>query len=254
MFIVLIDNFAVLSLFLGMLLLLKIGRGVGARRIKDEGEAPAGIGLLDGAVFGLLGFLLALTYSGADSRFQARRERIVNEGNTIASAYQLIDLVPTAAQPKLRETFRDYVDSRIAAFDKLPDVDAAQRELDHSQALEKDIWNQTIIAVRNEPSATATLLLSAINRMGDVANERTWAAQSHASLLTFGLLFAIALTSSFLAGVNIGRRTTSWLHLVAFAAVIAVTIYVIVDLEFPRAGLINIFDFDQVLTDVRKSM
>jgi hypothetical protein len=245
---------AVVSLFLGMLALLAVGRRMGARHAKSEEEAPAGVGLLDGAVFGLMGFLVALTYSGAESRFQARRELIVEEANAISSAYELVDLMPEGAQPQVRETFRRYVDSRIAAFQWLPDIDAAQKELDRSQALQKEIWNQSIVAVRDQPSPTSAMLLTAMNRMSDIATTRTWAAQTHVMLLTLGLLFVMALTSSLLAGMSIGRKMTSWLHLIAFAAVICATIYVIIDLEYPRAGIIHIYDFDQALIDVRNAM
>ena len=45
-----------------------------------------------------------------------------------------------------------------------------------------------------------------------------------------------------------------YLHSVAFADVLSVTAYVIIDLEYPRLGFIQISDSDQVLVDLRKSM
>ncbi len=65
----------------------------------------------------------------------------------------------------------------------------------------------------------------------------------------------LALISALLVGygssVNRGR---TWLHTVAFAAILALTIYVIVDLEFPRLGLIRVDAADQALVDLRASM
>jgi hypothetical protein len=58
------------------------------------------------------------------------------------------------------------------------------------------------------------------------------------------------LGSSLLAG----DKTRSWLHLFGFAAILTVTVYVILDIEYPRLGLIRIDAFDQVLRDVRQSM
>jgi hypothetical protein len=49
-----------------------------------------------------------------------------------------------------------------------------------------------------------------------------------------------------------GRRST--VHNLVFAAVISVTIYLIIDLEYPRFGLIRVDDVDQVLRDLRLSM
>jgi hypothetical protein len=44
------------------------------------------------------------------------------------------------------------------------------------------------------------------------------------------------------------------LHTVAFAFITVISVYVVLDLEYPRSGLIRIDTFDQVLVDVRESM
>ena len=49
-------------------------------------------------------------------------------------------------------------------------------------------------------------------------------------------------------------KERSWIHVVIFAALLAMTIYTIIDLEYPRTGLIQVGDFDQALIDVSNSM
>jgi len=39
--------------------------------------------------------------------------------------------------------------------------------------------------------------------------------------------------------------------MVCFAFIIAITVYVILDIEYPRLGLIRVDAFDQALVDVR---
>ncbi|HEY5866855.1 MAG TPA: DUF4239 domain-containing protein, partial [Candidatus Tectomicrobia bacterium] len=103
-----------LSLSLGMLLCLAIGRWIGVRRMRQvTADARQGIGAIEGAVFGLMGLLIAFTFSGATSRFDTRRQLIVEEANAIGTAYLRLDLLPAAAQPALRELFRRYVDARL---------------------------------------------------------------------------------------------------------------------------------------------
>src|SRR5258705_6130976 len=69
-----------LGLFLGMLMLLEVGRRIGARRVaEDPTGAEAGVGTVDRAVFVLLWLLIAVTFSGAASRFDTRRPLIVAE-------------------------------------------------------------------------------------------------------------------------------------------------------------------------------
>src|SRR5512147_2359963 len=104
------------GLFVGMILLLEFGRRLGQRRQgKDEEGARAGLGAVEGAVFALLGLLIAFTFSGAASRFDARRDLIVTEANAIGTAWLRLDLLSPGAQSELRDLFRKYLDLRLAA-------------------------------------------------------------------------------------------------------------------------------------------
>src|SRR5262245_37022026 len=124
------------GLFLGMLLFLEIGRRIAVRRKEESGTAGEGIGAVDGAVFALLGLLIAFTFSGASSRFDTRRQLIVEETNDIGTAYLRLDLLPANAQPALRESFRRYLDARIEVYRKLPDIAAAKESLAKANQLQ----------------------------------------------------------------------------------------------------------------------
>ncbi len=247
-----------LVLFLGMLLLLDVGRRIGARRRAQDPEgAGAGIGAVDGAVFALLGLLIAFTFSGAAARFDARRALIVEEANNIGTAYLRLDLLPGEAQPALRDLFRRYVDSRLETYRKLPDFKAATAELDRSILLQGEIWTQAVAAGRLEgaPPAATMLLLPALNQMIDITTTRTMAAQMHPPMIIFAMLCGLALASALLAGFGMaGGKSRDWLHMLAFAAVLALAVYVIIDIEYPRLGLIRVDAFDQALVDIRASM
>jgi hypothetical protein len=75
----------VICLFAGILLLLEAGRRFGIRRKHDREEEGAGFGAVEGAVFGLLGLLIAFTFSA--DRFNARRTLIADEANAAEAAY-----------------------------------------------------------------------------------------------------------------------------------------------------------------------
>jgi hypothetical protein len=60
--------------------------------------------------------------------------------------------------------------------------------------------------------------------------------------------------SALLAGYAIVSKSRSWLHILCFAFVIAVTVFVILDLEYPRLGLVRVDAFDQALVDLRNGM
>ena len=114
------------SLLAGVLLFLELGRRIGLRRLKQEGDgAGAGVGVVEGAVFALLGLLVAFTFSGAAARFEHRRNLVVDEANAVGTAYLRIGLLPTAAQGEMRDRFRRYLDARLAVYRAMPDVEAA---------------------------------------------------------------------------------------------------------------------------------
>ena len=247
-----------LMLFLGMLVFLEAGRRIGNRRLANDAEgARTGTGAIEGAVFALLGLLIAFTFSGAASRFDTRRNLVVEEVNAIGTAYLRLDLLPADAQPALRDLFRRYVESRLEAYRKLPNVEAAKAELVRSTQLQEEIWTQAMTAGRMEgapPSATM-LLLPALNQMIDITTTRTMATQLHPPTIIFALLFGLALASALLAGYGMaGGTSRNWLHMIGFAAVMAVAVYVIIDIEYPRLGLIRVDAFDQVLADLLTGM
>ncbi len=151
------------------------------------------------------------------------------------------------------------MDSRLEAYRKLSesDLEAARAEFDLSTQLQREIWNQAVTAGRSEgvPPPATMLLLPALNEMIDITTTRTMALKMHPPRVIFMMLFGLALASALLAGYGMGGgKSRQWLHTFAFAAVVAVAVYVIIDLEYPRLGLIRVDAFDQVLVDVRASM
>jgi hypothetical protein len=71
----------------------------------------------------------------------------------------------------------------------------------------------------------------------------------------YQLLFLLGLGCALFAGhAMAGDKTWSWLHALGFAAFVALAAYVILELEYPRAGLIRLGAFDEVLVQVRDSM
>lgn len=245
------------ALFGAVLLVIESGRRIGARAMaRDPVGARAGA-VVNGAVFGLLGLLVAFTFSGAASRFDTRRQLVVEETNAIGTAYLRLDVLPATAQPALRARFREYLDSRLAAYRAMPDLTAFRAELARTARLQEEIWGRAVAACR-EPGVApscATLVLPALNAMIDIVTTRTIAAQTHQPAVIFGMLFALVLVSALLVGYGMGGAPSrNWVHMIAFGLAVAVVVYVILDLEFPRLGLIRLDQYDRALEELRETM
>lgn len=69
------------------------------------------------------------------------------------------------------------------------------------------------------------------------------------------MLVLLVLTSSLIAGHGMsGGKRVSWIHVVSFSVIMAGTVCLILDLEFPRIGLIRIDSSDRLLTDLRQTL
>ena len=242
-----------LGLILATIGLMQIGWRIG-KKFKDESAKPANVGAIQGAMFALLGLLIAFTFSNGISRFDDRRELIVEEANNIGTAFLRIDLLPQEAQPEMRHLFRSYLDSRLAAYRHIPDLTAAKTELDRGNQLQQQIWSHAVNHCQDQPTHCTMLLLPALNSMIDITTTRTMMSQFHPPMIVFILLIVFSLVASLLAGYEMAEGSRSWVHIIGFSLVMAMTVYVILDVEYPRIGFIRIDQTDQVLIDLRKSM
>jgi hypothetical protein len=248
----------VLALFAGILVCLEIGWRLRSKGLASETAiSDAGLNALDGAVFGLMGLLIAFTFSGAASRFEVRRTLIVQETNDIGTAYLRIDMLPAAAQPALRQDFRDYLDARLEFYARLADDrDAARAALDRSQALQQTIWSESVAATAQQNSAAVTsLVLASLNTMFDITTTRRVAMETHPPGAIYLALATIVFASSVLAGYGMAKSgKRNWSHMLIYTGTLALAIYLIVDMDYPRLGLIRIDNADHILVELRNNM
>ena len=241
-------------LFVAMLVLIDVGFRIGRKRKKSTPEtSDEGVGTVDAAVFGLLGLILAFTFSGASNRLDIRRAQIVQEANAIGTAYLRVDLLPASEQPAVRKLYKDYLESRIEVYEKMPDVAAAKVALAKGNTLQNEIWSRSVTACQADLSPrTCILVVPSLNEMIDITTTRTMATVQHAPAVILGLMVLLALLGALLAGFAMSSQTKrSNLHTVLFALAISMSVYVVLDLEYPRAGLINLKEMDQAIVQLR---
>src|SRR6185369_3706282 len=115
------------------------------------------------------------------------------------TAYLRLDLLPPNEQTALRKLFRDYLDARLSAYQKLPDMAAANQDFARADQLQKAIWSGAVAAYNATHSeAVERTVVPAINDMIDVTTSRTVALHTHLPALIFGLLITVALLSGLL--------------------------------------------------------
>ena len=246
----------VVVLFGGMLAMQTVGRRMGERDRQRDPEAKPSGGAAEAAVVTLLGLLLGFTFSGAGARFDARRNLVVQETNAIGTAWLRIDLLPDPRQQQVKDLFRKYVDARIETYRAVPNMNAVAAASAKAASLQRQIWSTSVAGAgetRNTPAFT--LLLPAVNSMIEITTTRTAAIQIHPPIAIYIMFWMIALVAAMFAGYGASdRKLSNWAHRFGFAAVVTVAVYIIVDFDYPRLGLIQVTSMDQMLVDLRRSM
>jgi hypothetical protein len=256
---------AITAAFFGSsLILLNYGRLLGLRYRQQQGaESMAGLPSVEGAVFALVGLLIAFTISGALHRFDERRQLVIQEANAVSTAFDRLDLFEGESAKTLQKKLKEYVRARIELyrmphdFSLLGGAEAwSQGQQNKIQVLRTGVWNATIAVCPQtnfHPACPQAVL--AIGNVFDIVRIRAGAAEKHPPHIVYVMLFGLGLGGSLLAGFGMAAaKARSWIHMVGFAATLAATLYVITDLEFPRLGLIRIDDFDHFLVDAYEQM
>lgn len=244
-----------LGLFIGTLVCLRVGWLVGRERLRDD-DAGAGLGAVDGAVFGLMGLLLAFTFTTAAARFDHRRDLVVEEVNAIGTAWLRLELLHPEARDDLKGLMRRYVDARIASYAHASDAAATNQAVQRSYDIQNELWTRLIAALQAETALPLVQsVVPAVNEMFDIAQTRILATRQHPPLAVYLMLGLLVLMSSLLAGFGMAKAASqSKLHVLAFAAIVSASIYLILDIEFPRLGLVRVDQFDRALVELRATM
>lgn len=250
-----------LPVFLGVALALLLSMEVGFRTGRwhqriGRGSIKEFIGIIDAPILALLGLLIGFTFFGAAERFDHRRDLIVEETNHIGTAYLRLDLLGPEDRVALRHLFREYLDSRIRTYAVLPDIQAALLEYENSQKLQSKIWEKSVAAAQKTGTSYASIqLLPALNAMIDITTTRLAATQFHPPQIVFVMLTVLALIAAMLAGYQMSAASgRSWFHVALFVITFTLAMYVILDLEYPRLGMIRVDSADALLKDLRQSM
>jgi hypothetical protein len=204
-----------------------------------------------GAILGLLAFMLAFTFSLAASRFDARRQVVLEEANAIGTTYLRARLLPEPQQTAVAGLLREYVDVRLRAVREGTVAEAIAR----SEELHEQLWSQATAAADKAPGSIMTgLFIQSLNEVIDLHAKRVMVGlRSRIPLSIWCALFALAMVGmaamGYQAGLSATRRSPAMLLLVlAFAGVMLL----IVDLDRAQEGFLKVGQ--AAMIDLQKSM
>jgi hypothetical protein len=220
------------------------------RRSRHEEEKEAPLGTMVGATLGLLAFILAFTFGLAATRFDTRRQVLLNEANAIGTTYLRAGMLPERTQ-QIRDLLRAYVGARLEAVQSGKVAEGVRR----SEEIQQQVWLEAeTIGQKSPNSIVVGLFVQSLNQLIDLHAERLQAGlRSRIPGAIWVGLFAVAALSLATMGYHAGLSgTRRSLAIVAVAVTFSVVIELIADLDRPQEGVLRISQ--QALLDVQRSM
>jgi hypothetical protein len=242
--------YAIPSALVSILLLALMGAGIALGHRLGKARAQASteawrehVHSLQSAILALLALLLAFTFSLALQRFDDRSQAVVDEANAIGTALLRADLLPAPLRDEARTVIGRYLDARVGeAALRLPDTESRRQANAAAAEAQVALWSVGVRAAQAGSASMATFLfVQSVNELIDSFGRRNAALERHVPELVTTLLFALLLlagaTLGYTAGVSSHRPSMLTYVLVC---VMAVLVFVVLDLDRPRRGVIQV--------------
>ena len=241
----LLDRSHVVLLYAGTVLLLLAGNELGyrmgrwRRQHMPEGEKTSSTAI-QGSTLGLLAFMLAFTFGMAVSRFDARKQLVLDEASAILRAHQRIQLLPQPQRGACSSLLQEYVTLRLqtAAVRSVAEIEPL---LKRSESIQQSLW-QEAAALTERPTPVLNLFLQSLSELTDLQLKRVragvWNRLPTAILATlYGIAFLALTAMGYGAGLADSRTAIpSVMLILTFSAIIVL----IVDLDRPRQQLFRV--------------
>jgi hypothetical protein len=208
------------------------------RRQRPQHEIEAPIGAVIGAMLGLLAFLLAFTFGMAASRYDARKELVLQEANAIGTTFLRAEMLPEPERSEIRDLLRGYAALREGGVTSLmtPEVMAK------SGALHDRLWAHAVaVAEKNVDPQLRALFVESLNDMIDLDETRVTAGRNRIPDSIWISLYVVSILTMGALGYEFGLKgERSWPVTILLALVFTVVLGLIADLDRPQAGFLQV--------------
>lgn len=230
--------------FVSMVVAMEMGYRLGLRTQASASDAfRTHVNTIGASILGILALLLGFTFSQSLQRFDSRSQAVVEEANAIGTAYLRSQLLPTSVRSSVQQLLREYLDLRVQASGvTLDDQQGRELLLAEASRAQTALWGYAYQAAEEEPNPVTTgLFIQSLNELIDTLGKRNAALNRHVPevilLLLYATLLMVATIVGYASGVA-GFRISVAAYIMVL--LIVVLVYIIVDLDRPRRGMIQV--------------
>ena len=195
--------------------------------------------VIRGATFALVAFLIAFSFSAAGARYVDRLDIIVKEANALGTAWLRADVLPEPQRGEIKAALKEYTADRVVLLSSR-DRDELERRLAKVGGLHGRMWAGALAGAEGNAPLMA-LVLPPINEIIDLHTTHLASATRRLPTPIVVVLLATASLSLILVGFGNGRSGRRFPLLDGiYAIVLAVALWMTIDLDRPRQGLIQV--------------
>ena len=214
-------------------------------------ESSETVGTVVAAELGLLAFLLAFSFGIVASRFDLRRQMVLQEANAIGTAFLRARMLPEAQGASVGDLLRSYADLRLSATTGTPIGEILRR----SDEIHQQLWTEAVAATDHDSRSVPTgLFVQALNEVIDLHASRFMAAlRNRMPLAVWVVLFSVGLLAFFTMGYHAGlSKAGRSPAAIVLSLTLAAVIWLVADLDRPGEGFLRVSQ--ESMIEVRKMM
>jgi hypothetical protein len=221
---------------------------------KDQIAATEGLGPVEGSLLGLLALLLSFTFSISAGKNDLRRQLIVQEANDIGTVILRADLYPDSIKSGLHSLLSNYIDERITYYKTANDENDVILSLKKANQTSGLLWKR-VSELAQDPSNNirSQQMIPSLNAMIDIVSTRDAERKAHVPESIIWLLLILTLAGSFIIGYGTKGKLNS-VMVWSFSLMTAITIYLILDLDRPRRGIINTDEAHSSIVELKEML
>jgi hypothetical protein len=233
------DFWIIAALIAGSALVSELGYRAGVRLAPRYQPFRGQFDVVRAATFALVGFLIAFSFSGAATRFIDRLDIIVTEANALGTAWLRADLLPDPQRGQLKAAIREYTQDRVTLL-STDDDDEIRLLLAKVGGLHARMWSAATSGGAGD-MMLMNLVLPPLNDVIDLHASHYNLALRRLPGPILVVLLATAALSLLLVSVGDGLsgRRLPLLDGI-YALVLSVSLWMTIDLDYPRQGLIQV--------------
>jgi hypothetical protein len=244
-------------LLLAFLALMAAASEAGFRLGRRQGkqtseETKSHISTVEAGILVVLGLLLVFTMSMAVTRFEVRKQLVLEEANAIGTAHLRSQMLPTVEGTEISDLLLAYANVRVPPQDGRHIYEQIASTRQESARLQDAFWRRAVAYAQKEPFR-ASLLLQSLNQVIDLDSARWMAFQNHVPETVIFAIAVVGLLAAMVVGYTFGLGGVRQLFSIcALSLAITLVLTVIIDLDRPQEGLIRVSQ--QPILDLQKQL